>query len=144
MTAGDTLVDELRIRRVIERYCALLDSGAADELLELFDEDCTFAMMGRTYRGREELASVWGGLVSADRPSTLHAAVSPLITIDGNRASAVTGWAMLDRSGPQGTTVIALAGRYLDELVRGADGAWRFTNRRVQTLARPQQVVDQR
>lgn len=58
MTAADALVDELRIRGVIERYCALLDSGATDELLELFDENCSFAAMGRTYRGRAELAAL--------------------------------------------------------------------------------------
>lgn len=142
MTAPDSLLDELRIRGVIERYCALLDSGASDELLELFDDDCSFAMMGRTYRGRAELASVWAGLTPTDRPSTLHAVVSPVITVDGDSARAVTGWAMLDRSGSQGATIIALAGRYLDSLVRGPDGAWRFTDRRVQTLARPPAAVE--
>ena len=144
MTVGDPLIDELRVRGVIERYCSLLDTGAAHELLGLFDENCTFAMMGRTYHGRVQLASVWGGLTRADRPSTLHAVVSPVISVDGDRATAVTGWAMLDRSAPEGATVIALAGRYLDELARDADGSWRFVDRRVQTLARPQSrtVVD--
>ena len=146
MTVGDPLIDELRVRGVIERYCSLLDTGAVDELLELFDENCTFVMMGRTYQGRVQLASVWGGLTRTDRPSTLHAVVSPVINVDGDRATAVTGWAMLDRSAPEGATAIALAGRYIDELARGADGSWRFVDRRVQTLARtqPRAVADQR
>jgi 3-phenylpropionate/cinnamic acid dioxygenase small subunit len=137
VSAAYALVDELRIRGVIERYCALLDSGATDELLELFDASCTFAMMGRTYRGHAELASVWAGLNPTDRPATLHAVVNPVITVDGDHASAVSGWAMLDRSGQGGGTVIALAGRYLDRLARGSGGAWRFIDRRVQNLARP-------
>ncbi|OBH82588.1 hypothetical protein A5681_22065 [Mycobacterium scrofulaceum] len=143
MTAADALVDELRIRGVIERYCALLDSGATDELLDLFDEGCSFAAMGRSYRGRAELAALWAGLRPTDRPGTLHAVVNPVITVDGDHASAVSGWAMLDRSGQAGTTVIALAGRYLDSLARGSDGVWRFTDRRVQTLARPATTAEQ-
>lgn len=51
---------------------------------------------------------------------------------------------MLDRSGQEGATVIALAGRYLDRLARGSDGVWRFTDRRVQTLARPAATAEQR
>ena len=53
------LLEELRIRSVLEHYCSLLDSGAVDELIELFDENCTVVMMGRTYHGRTELAAAW-------------------------------------------------------------------------------------
>ncbi|PXX01622.1 nuclear transport factor 2 family protein [Mycolicibacterium moriokaense] len=140
MTEPDSqLLDELRIRRLIERYCALLDCGEIDELLDLFDEDCSFSMMGQAFRGRSELTTVWSRLSPTDRPATLHAVVNPVISVDGDRATAVTGWAMLDRSGPDRQTVIALAGWYFDELTRGSDGAWRFNNRRVQKLARPRQ-----
>lgn len=140
MKAPDSqLLDELRIRCLIERYCALLDSGEIDELLDLFDEDCSFSMMGQTFRGRSELTTVWSRLSPTDRPTTLHAVANPVISVDGDRATAVTGWTMLDRSGPDGQTVIALAGRYCDELTRGSDGAWRFSNRRVQKLGRPRQ-----
>ncbi|OBG32982.1 hypothetical protein A5672_24930 [Mycobacterium alsense] len=121
MTSADTLIDQLRIRGLIERYCMLLDVGAADELIEMFDEKCLFRMMGQSYRDRGELATA--------------------ITVNGGRANAVTGWAMLDRSGPRGTTV-ALAGRYLDELARCSDGTWRFTVRQVQALARPLAATD--
>ena len=137
MTSADTSLDELRIRGLIERYCMLLDVGAADELIEMFDENCLFGMMGQSYRGRDELATAFGALKRVDRPATLHAVFSPVITVSGGRASAVTGWAMLDRSGAHGMTVVALAGRYLDELARRPDGTWRFTVRRVQALARP-------
>jgi uncharacterized protein (TIGR02246 family) len=134
---GDPLLEELRIRRVIEGYCAALDAGAVDEVLQLFDDECSFAMMGRTYRGRDELASAWEQVTGTDRPTTLHALVNPVITVDGPHATAVSGWVLVDRSGDDGRAAIALAGRYHDVLRRGNDGRWRFTDRRVQTLARP-------
>jgi hypothetical protein len=136
-TEDALLLDQLRIRRVIERYCALLDRGALEELLQLFDENCSVFMMGKTYRGRNELASTWSRLVPTDRPLTLHAVANSVIAVSGPTASATSGWAMFDRSGPDAATVISLAGWYHDELGRGPDGQWRFTARRVVTIARP-------
>ena len=122
---------------MLERYCAALDHGDVAELAELFDADCSFAMMGRTYRGHAEILTVWEQLTSTDRPASLHVLINPVITVDGDRATAVSGWAMIDRSGPDGSTAVALAGHYHDALERGGDASWRFTSRRVQTLARP-------
>jgi uncharacterized protein (TIGR02246 family) len=129
-------IDEVRIRQVLEHYCAALDHGGHAELADLFDANCSFAMMGRTYHGRAEILTAWEQLTSTDRPTTLHMLVNPVITVDGDRATAVSGWAMIDRSGTDGRTAIALAGHYRDTLERGADASWRFTSRRVQTLAR--------
>lgn len=52
------LLEELRIRKVLEKYCALLDAGEAEQLSELFTENCSFTMMGNTYQGREAIAAV--------------------------------------------------------------------------------------
>lgn len=136
-SADESLIAEMGVRRALEQYCALLDCGAGDELLDLFDDDCSITMMGRTFEGRAALEPVWGQLSRADRPSTLHVLVNPQISVDGGSATAVSGWAMIDRSGAGGRTVVALAGHYHDTLRRGPDGAWRITTRRVQTLARP-------
>ncbi len=82
------------------------------------------------------MAAVWSRLTKTDRPATLHLLVNPVITVDGDTAHAVSGWTMVQRSGDQGGPVVALAGRYQDTLQRGEDGQWRFSSRRVQTLAR--------
>jgi uncharacterized protein (TIGR02246 family) len=131
------LLEELRIRKVLEQYCARLDAGEAEQLGELFSEDCSFTMMGNTYQGRAAIAAVWSRLTKTDRPATLHLLVNPLITVNGDTADAVSGWTMVERSGEHGRPVVALAGRYHDTLVRGEDARWRFSSRRVQTLARP-------
>lgn len=126
-----------QVREVLEHYCALLDAGPGAELLALFDDDCEFTMMGRTYAGKSQLGAVWADMAVRERPHTLHALVSPRITVDGDRANAVSGWIMVDRNQPDGSTRVALAGRYHDSLRRGADGCWRFVHRRVESLARP-------
>lgn len=130
------LLEEMRIRHVLEQYCAALDRGDLDGLAELFDEDCSFGMMGRSYQGRAEILRAWERLACTERPATLHALVNPVITVDGDRATAVSGWAMIDRRGADGFTAVAMAGHYHDSLSRGSDARWRFTSRRVQTLAR--------
>ncbi|CQD09042.1 hypothetical protein BN1232_01641 [Mycobacterium lentiflavum] len=140
VSEDESLIAESRVRRVLERYCALLDFGAGDELIDLFDGDCSVTMMGRTFEGRAALEPVWGQLSRTDRPGTLHVLINPQIRVDGGSATAVSGWAMIDRSGADGHTVVSLAGHYHDTLRRGPDGAWRFTARRVQTLARPANV----
>jgi 3-phenylpropionate/cinnamic acid dioxygenase small subunit len=134
--SDDDLLAELRVRAVLERYCSLLDSGAVNELLTLFDENCTFTMMGRTYVGKAEFAEVWDGAEPVDRPATLHALVNPRILLDGGEATAVSGWILLDRRGEGAATQVALAGRYHDALRLTVDGQWRFTSRAVETLAR--------
>lgn len=136
---SESLQEEVRIRRVLEHYCTALDHGDADALAGLFDDDCTFTMMGHTYQGRAEISTVWERLDSTERPTTLHALINPIITVDGDRATATSGWAMLDRSRADGCTAVAMAGHYHDSLARGRDAHWRFTSRRVRTLARPAQ-----
>ena len=137
MTAAhDDVVEGMRIRSVLERYCSFVDAGAVDELLELFSDDCTLATMGRTLRGKPEIASLWAAVAPVSRPTTLHALVNPVVSIDGNSATAISGWAMIDRSGAGGGARIALAGHYHDTLTRDGDGRWKFTSRRVETIAR--------
>jgi ketosteroid isomerase-like protein len=136
-SANDQFLETLRIRSVLERYCSLLDSGAVTELLELFDEDCVFTMMGQTFTGKSEFAAVWQTMVPTERPTTLHTLANPDIVVTGDDATAVSGWVMFDRSGPGGATQAVLAGRYHDALRRYGNGLWRFTHRRVESLGRP-------
>jgi len=138
VNAGARVLDELRVRGVLERYCALLDAGEIDELLTLFDDDCTFAMMGRTYEGKAAFATVWDRVTPTERLTVQHALFNPIVSIDGDRATSVSGWAMLDRGGEGGRVRIAMTGRYHDALQRCSDGKWRFTSRRAETLARPE------
>jgi 3-phenylpropionate/cinnamic acid dioxygenase small subunit len=131
----DPFVETLRVRAVLERYCMLLDSGAVDDLLGLFDDSCVFTMMGRTYEGKTAFASVWSDAHPVERPTTVHALVNPDIQVDGAHATARSNFVLV-RRGSDGDTQVAFAGRYIDELRRESGGTWRFTRRRVETLAR--------
>jgi ketosteroid isomerase-like protein len=134
----DDFLESLRIRSVLERYCSLLDAGAVDDLLALFLDDCVLTMMGRTYQGKSEFAAALRGLTPVDRPTTLHALISPNIVVSGDHATAVSGWVLVDRGGEGHGERVALAGRYHDSLLRTSAATWRFTRRRAEALARPE------
>lgn len=133
----DDLLEEVRVRRVLERYCRFLDDGNVAGVMELFQQSCTFEMMGRTFNGKDELAAVWEGVTPTTRPTTMHALSNPIITIDGDRATSMSNWTMFDRGGEGGATRVVLAGHYHDDLRRDDAGTWRFVARRAQALGRP-------
>ena len=138
------LEDERAVAAASEAYGIALDTEALDDWLDLFTEDGRFAWRpsggdarGRTsddgwlfdVRGRDALRR-WavdeGWMLPMGREN--HVSRPPLITrIEGDEAEAVT-WYVILRWRSERIDVIS-TGRYLDRLVRGADGRWRFRER---------------
>ena len=71
--------DHEAIRRLIALYGQLLDSRRFGDWGELFLEDGTFRVYGRTYRGRDEIEREIGGM----QPPTpaKHVVLQPVIVI---------------------------------------------------------------
>jgi 3-phenylpropionate/cinnamic acid dioxygenase small subunit len=132
----DELLDELRIRGVLEQYCRYIDDGQGAMALQLFAADCTFQMLGRSF-DKSGLASLWGTQArKADRPATMHALTNVVVSVDGDLARAESDWIMLTRSSEDGAFRIEVAGRYRDQLRRDAD-RWLFVERIAIAMARP-------
>jgi 3-phenylpropionate/cinnamic acid dioxygenase small subunit len=123
----DALHECERIRRLIALYAQHIDSRRFAEWGELFSEDATFSVWGRTYRGRAEIVREIGGM-QPERPGK-HMPLQPVIDLDpgGRSALAWTDLAVLF-TGEDGRIGVATLGRYHDRLVE-QHGRWRFASR---------------
>ena len=104
-----------------------VDCFAAAAHYELRDRAAGTADSVRSYDGRDELAAFAAGHTRAPERFHKHLVADPLISVDGDRATASSYFLRLDEVG--GERVVYAFGRYHDELVRCPDGRWRFAVR---------------
>jgi 3-phenylpropionate/cinnamic acid dioxygenase small subunit len=146
--SGDAWIDKLAIREVLERYMRYNDDGALDRIVELFDADARYQVVGRVLRGHDEIRAFLAGNGFADgrpqwtdpgellkQPRSMHVSSNPIIDVDGDQATAESEFLVLQRD-EQGHARITLAGRYRDRL-RKIEGRWLITTRTGVSLARP-------
>jgi uncharacterized protein (TIGR02246 family) len=113
------------IRRTLARYCMLCDDGRFEEWAELFTPDTRFHVMGTTHEGRDAARAFIERGQPPERRGK-HVAINPLVLVDGDRARSWCDYVFVSRDG-----AVTNTGRYHDELVRGADGRWRFSLREI-------------
>lgn len=131
MTTPSPLEDKDAIRDLLYTYCFKMDSGAFDEWAELFAEDGVFVPLpDQEVAGRAAIRAFIGTVLSetGDGPTRKHLTINPVISIDGDKATALSNVLVALESGDG--IAIALAGRYEDALVR-EQGTWRFQRRAV-------------
>jgi ketosteroid isomerase-like protein len=135
------LEDERDIMRVLNAYCFAVDHGdTAEAFLELFTEDGVWwsssdgrwmDSSGDRYTGHDELRVFWQGNSQNGKPGSYvkHMLGPSRVVIDGDHADVETYLTVLveDERGP----VVWMLGRYIDEIVRSADGEWRISTRHV-------------
>jgi ketosteroid isomerase-like protein len=141
--------ERFAIREVLERYMRVNDDGDIDSALDLFDEDARYQVVGRIFRGHEEIKAFWlsvgwsTGFVpwtepgrELVQPRSSHISSNPIIDVQGDVATAESDFLVVDR-GEDGRAKLVLVGRYRDRLGKGADGRWRFVARTGVSVARP-------
>jgi 3-phenylpropionate/cinnamic acid dioxygenase small subunit len=147
---SDDWVDKLAIRELLERYMRFNDDGDIEKVIELFEPDARYQVVGRIMRGHAEMRAFWvengwfeGGLAPWTAPGRLliqprsvHMTSNPIIEVNGDRANCESDFLVADRR-PDGRARIMLIGRYRDRLRRGADGGWRIKIRTGVSVARP-------
>jgi hypothetical protein len=116
-------------------YAERLDGGDLDGVADLFAH-ATFARAGGpARRGRDEVRSMYDGVVLYDdgTPGTKHVITNVAITVDasGEAAAATSAFTVLQAPPPGGAIVVILAGTYRDRL-RRRSGAWTFESRVVE------------
>lgn len=129
------LMAERGVLGTLYRYGHSIDYGLEPEWLDCFAPDGAFevryrvaAKPSRRFEGRDDLARFIAAHSRAPHRWHKHLLFEPLITVDGGRARVRSYFARLDADG-DGTPFVRAFGRYLDELVRGSDGKWRFAER---------------
>ncbi len=130
-TDVETRLDQLESRFAIEdliaRYAKGFDREDADLLHSIWWDDCVldFGETFGTHEGIEAIRAAADGFWQAITWMH-HWQATPLIEIDGDRATAYVGLDCLVRSAEEGP--VRVGGYYEDEFER-RDGVWKFARR---------------
>ena len=129
------LMAERAVLDTLYRYGHSIDYGLEEDWLDCFEPDGAFdvryrvgAKPSRRHEGPDGLTAFIAAHSRAPHRWHKHLLFEPLVTVDGDRARARSYFARLDAD-HDGTPFVRAFGRYLDELVRGPDGRWRFVER---------------
>ena len=135
MTDATTIEQRLRrledlqaIHQLFIDYGHHLDSGNFSSYAALFAEDGEVMLgpMGRA-KGRAEIEALMTKTLQGRTGESFHLITSPVVQLDGDRASSEVMWTVLAR-GDEGRPVVTMLGRHKDELVR-ENGSWKFLRR---------------
>jgi hypothetical protein len=130
------LVARESIRDLVARYNANGDSGRFDALMALFADDAVLEVVDQqTYRGRDEIRSLFTGAAEGDPeiklPTVLrhHVSTHQIDLLSEQLAKGRCYFVVFTESGPDHW------GRYEDEY-REVSGRWLFATRKVRVDAR--------
>jgi hypothetical protein len=131
------LEDERAIQQTLHQYGHSMDYGPDAEFIDCFTPEGVWDVRMRKSpagsfrcRGHPEIAQSLAGQTEMRAPavSAKHLVMNPQIAVTGDEA-AVRSYFLRVEPRDNGPTEIVASGRYLDHLVRCADGHWRFTER---------------
>ena len=132
MTVDATVADRLAITDLIARYAVMVDSRDYDGLDDLFTDDARidFTAFGGPDGSPAEIKTFLADNL-AIFSRTQHLMGLPVVTLDGDRATARTPCTNpMVLTDADGSTKVWLIGLWYDDsLVRTADG-WLFSSRR--------------
>jgi hypothetical protein len=134
LTTTDTAEAERACQRLVLRYAALIDTGAASRVPELFADDAVWEGGARRWSGIDEIRRGFAGREAMPRISC-HLVGPSLVTLTSPRkAQATTSYLLLraDRAALRGGPVPSeweLAGFY-DDRFSLVGSSWLFSHRR--------------
>jgi uncharacterized protein (TIGR02246 family) len=123
------LEDLAEIQQLFIDYGRHLDRGDFAAYAALFAEGGEL-LLGPVARakGQADIEAVMTKTLAGQVGASVHIISSPIIQLDGDRATAEVMWTALHRDGDS-RPVVSMLGRHLDDLVREG-GRWRFQRRR--------------
>lgn len=128
----ETLLDKEEIRELRHRYSALLDSGEAERMGEVFTQDAEVKVTVGSMKGLAEISnSLKEAYRSFDTKGRehypfMHAVTNHQVMLTGDNTATGSCYLLdfvTDR--PQQSHPVLLLGRYLDSYVK-VDGEWRI------------------
>ena len=123
------LEDLQSINALFVEYGHHLDAGDLEAYADCFTDDGELLLgpIGRA-TGREAIKAMMAPTLTGLVGNSFHLITNPRVTLDGDRASAVVMWSVVQRDADN-RPVLQMIGRHEDELVRDGD-RWRFRRRK--------------
>lgn len=121
--------DLMEIHQLFIDYGMHLDAGRFEDYAALFaaEGEIRLGPLGKA-KGRAQIRDTMTKALDGLVGKTFHVISSPMVQLDGDRATSEVMWTMIQR-GDDGKPEVAMLGRHRDELVR-EDGRWRILVRR--------------
>ena len=131
------LEDRSAILRTLYDYGHTLDYGDEDGFLDCWTPEASlgWSMFPEPLVGHAQIRAGFRRHTHAPDAWHKHLLAEPQIRVDGDTATVHSMFLRLDPYPASGGPEIYAFGRYIDTLVRCADGRWRFTRRVVQKEA---------
>jgi ketosteroid isomerase-like protein len=135
VTRVRALEDERDIMATLYDYGIAIDYGDEATFVDSWTADAVLQWPWRpAFEGRDAILAAFRAHTHAPDKFHKHVVVGPRIALDGDQAAVVSYFARLDADDGQ-RPVMRSFGRYLDELVRCADGKWRIARREAEAEA---------
>ena len=127
------LEDEKEIREVLVQYGEFLDARDYHSYAQLFASDGVWSGGFGTFTGPAAIEAMLEENMGTHEPEYInkdnfHLNTTMVVDVDGDAATARSRYLFVTRS-PDNRPVVALAGRYEDQLVR-EEGEWKIKTRR--------------
>ncbi len=133
----EELEAERSILDTMYRYAHAIDYGLDDEWVDCYTDDAVYDVRfgehtGEAARsflcvGHDQLATFVAAHPRAPTSWNKHLLVEPRVEVDGDTATVASYFIRMDTK--DGMPHARAMGRYLDHMVRGVDGRWRFRER---------------
>ena len=116
------------IREVMARYCHALDACRFGEVAALFAGDGEWTTDYGAARGHREIEALLTSVVPrpGEGPQRKHYITNIIVTLDGDRARAVSDYLVVRES--ENGLIPVMGGTYRDTFVK-ENGGWRFARK---------------
>ncbi len=126
------LIDTAEVTDVLYAYCDLVDRAEIDQLAAVFAEDAVFDYgHGRLFTGRDALVALFRDRIGQYQ-ATNHYLSNVRITFPTATTASSVAYVYAFHHYAESGDHFHVWGRYIDDLVRTADG-WRIQTRKVRT-----------
>jgi len=122
-----TVADTLNIQQLYAKYSDAIMRNDAEAFGSCWSDDGYWLLLGNEYHGKEAIVESYTNAVAMS-DFIMHLAISPLISIDGDKAKVRSQVQEILHFSNGGAMI--LLGNYNDE-VHKVDGKWLFFDRRI-------------